>query len=151
MVCTLFLTHTLRVLNLMTRLLTLCIFAHRYFSYTFMPGLHTTTVWCLSKMSMVWTLFLAYMPWLLTLMTPFPSCPARFCTYVFLIHVHARLAHPYVWHWVYLDVLYLGCIASWDEQICILLIRIAFCHVSKELPLHCLFYVTINICFCFLC
>jgi len=32
---------------------------------------------------------------------------------------------------------------------CILLIRIVFCHVSKNLPLHCLFYVSMNICFCF--
>ena len=32
---------------------------------------------------------------------------------------------------------------------CILLIRIAFCHVSKNLPLDCLFHVTINIYFCF--
>jgi len=31
---------------------------------------------------------------------------------------------------------------------CILLIRIVFCHVSKNLPLHCLFYVTMNIYFC---
>ena len=30
----------------------------------------------------------------------------------------------------------------------ILLIRIVFCHVSQNLPLHCLFYVTINIYFC---
>ena len=30
---------------------------------------------------------------------------------------------------------------------CILLIRIVFCHVSKHLPLHCLFYVTVNIYF----
>ena len=33
---------------------------------------------------------------------------------------------------------------------CILLIRIAFCHVSEKLPLHCLFYVTMNNYFCFL-
>ena len=33
---------------------------------------------------------------------------------------------------------------------CILLIRIAFCHVSENLQLHCLFYVTTNIHFCFL-
>jgi len=33
---------------------------------------------------------------------------------------------------------------------CILLIRIAFCHVSENLPLRCLFYVTMNIYFCFL-
>jgi len=32
------------------------------------------------------------------------------------------------------------------QQFC----RIAFCHVSENLPLHCLFYVTMNICFCFL-
>ena len=32
---------------------------------------------------------------------------------------------------------------------CILLIRIAFCHVSENLPLRCLFYVTINNYFCF--
>ena len=32
---------------------------------------------------------------------------------------------------------------------CILLIRIAFCHEYKNLPLRCLFYVTMNICFCF--
>ena len=32
---------------------------------------------------------------------------------------------------------------------CILLIRIAFCLVSKNLPLYCLFYVTMNIDFCF--
>ena len=30
---------------------------------------------------------------------------------------------------------------------CILLIRIAFCHVSENLQLHCLFYVTMNIYF----
>jgi len=34
---------------------------------------------------------------------------------------------------------------------CILLIRIAFCHVSENLPLHYLFYVIMNIYFCFLC
>jgi len=34
---------------------------------------------------------------------------------------------------------------------CILLIRNAFCHVSKNLPLRCLFYITMNIYFCFLC
>ena len=34
---------------------------------------------------------------------------------------------------------------------CILLIRIAFCHVSENLPLRCLFYVNMNIYFCFLC
>ena len=33
---------------------------------------------------------------------------------------------------------------------CILLIHIAFCHVS-EIPLRCLFRVTMNIYFCFLC
>jgi len=33
---------------------------------------------------------------------------------------------------------------------CILLIRVAFCHVSENLQLHCLFYVTMNIYFCFL-
>ena len=33
----------------------------------------------------------------------------------------------------------------------ILLIRIAFCHVSANLPLRCLFYVTTKIYFCFLC
>jgi len=32
---------------------------------------------------------------------------------------------------------------------CILLIRIAFCHVSEDLPLRCLFYDTMNIYFCF--
>jgi len=32
---------------------------------------------------------------------------------------------------------------------CILLIRIAFCHVSENLPLRCLFYDTINIYFYF--
>ena len=32
---------------------------------------------------------------------------------------------------------------------CILLIRIAFCHVSENLPLRCLFYDTMNIYFCF--
>jgi len=32
---------------------------------------------------------------------------------------------------------------------CILLIRIAFYHVSENLPLHCLFHVTINIYFYF--
>jgi len=31
----------------------------------------------------------------------------------------------------------------------ILLIRIVFCHVSKNLPLHYLFYVTMNIDLCF--
>ena len=30
---------------------------------------------------------------------------------------------------------------------CILLIRVVFCQVSKNLPLHCLFYVTVNIYF----
>ena len=34
---------------------------------------------------------------------------------------------------------------------CTLLIRIAFCHVSENLPLHFLFYLTMNIYFCFLC
>jgi len=34
---------------------------------------------------------------------------------------------------------------------CILLIRIAFCHVSKILPLHCLFYITMKIYLCFYC
>jgi len=33
----------------------------------------------------------------------------------------------------------------------ILLIRIAFCHVSENLPLHYLFDVTMNIYLCFLC
>jgi len=33
---------------------------------------------------------------------------------------------------------------------CILLIRIAFCDVSENLPLCCLFYDTMNIYFCFL-
>ena len=33
---------------------------------------------------------------------------------------------------------------------CIALIRIACCHVSENLPLHCLFYVTVNIYFCLL-
>jgi len=33
----------------------------------------------------------------------------------------------------------------------ILLIRIAFCHVSENLPPHCLVYVTMNIDFCLLC
>jgi len=32
---------------------------------------------------------------------------------------------------------------------CILLIRIVFCHVSKNLSIDCLFYVTMNIYFCF--
>jgi len=32
---------------------------------------------------------------------------------------------------------------------CILLIRFAFCHVSENLPLRCLFYDTMNIHFCF--
>jgi len=32
---------------------------------------------------------------------------------------------------------------------CILLIRIAFCHVSEDLPLRCLFYDTMDIYFCF--
>jgi len=33
-----------------------------------------------------------------------------------------------------------------DEHIyCIFQNRVAFCHVSKNLPLHCLFYVTMNI------
>ena len=34
---------------------------------------------------------------------------------------------------------------------CILLIRIAFCHLSENLPLCCLLYDTVNIYFCFLC
>jgi len=34
---------------------------------------------------------------------------------------------------------------------CILLIRIAFCHMSENLPLRCLFYDTMKIFFCFLC
>jgi len=33
------------------------------------------------------------------------------------------------------------------EDLIISLIRIVFCHVSKNLPLHCLFYVTMNIYF----
>jgi len=32
---------------------------------------------------------------------------------------------------------------------CILLIRIAFSHVSENLSLRCVFYVTMNIYFCF--
>ena len=32
---------------------------------------------------------------------------------------------------------------------CILFIRVAFCHVSKNLQLHCLFYSTMNMCFHF--
>ena len=40
--------------------------------------------------------------------------------------------------------------SSEDGQIyCFLLICTAFCHVSKNLPLHCWFYVTMNIYFCF--
>jgi len=34
---------------------------------------------------------------------------------------------------------------------CILLIRIAICHVSENLLLRCLFHVTVNIFSCFLC
>jgi len=34
---------------------------------------------------------------------------------------------------------------------CILRIRIAFCHLSENLPLCCLFYDTMDIYFCFLC
>jgi len=34
---------------------------------------------------------------------------------------------------------------------CILLVRIAFCRVSENLPLRCSFYVKINIYFCILC
>jgi len=34
---------------------------------------------------------------------------------------------------------------------CISLIRIAFCHVSENLTLRCLFYDTMNMYFCFLC
>jgi len=33
----------------------------------------------------------------------------------------------------------------------ILIIRIVFCHVSQNLPLHCSCYVTMNIYFCFRC
>ena len=32
---------------------------------------------------------------------------------------------------------------------CVLLIRIVFCNMSKNMPLHCLFYVTMDIYFCF--
>ena len=28
---------------------------------------------------------------------------------------------------------------------CVLLVRIAFCHLSEKLPLHSLFYVTMNV------
>jgi len=37
-----------------------------------------------------------------------------------------------------------------DEHIyCILLIRVAFCHVSENLPFCCMFYDTMSIYFCF--
>jgi len=50
-----------------------------------------------------------------------------------------------------LDDGHIYCVRKTDTFIVFLLIRIAFCHVSENLPLRCLFYVTMNIYFCFLC